>query len=124
MSGRIDLIKYYFEPVTGFMVIDAWLSGQEGAVLDALHHLVLPHGAWNLANNVPGHDLNLLATTTTVVVTQSLHPALVSLLMKAMQKTHAKRLAGIVKRGKNFCLVNTCDSDRLVHCLYLLPCAH
>jgi dipeptide transport system permease protein len=42
VSGRIDLIKYYFDPVTGFMVIDAWLSGQEGAVLDALHHLVLP----------------------------------------------------------------------------------
>lgn len=42
VSGRIDLIKYYFEPVTGFMVIDAWLSGQDGAVLDALHHLVLP----------------------------------------------------------------------------------
>ena len=42
VSGRIDLIKYYFEPVTGFMVIDAWLSGQAGAVKDALHHLVLP----------------------------------------------------------------------------------
>ncbi len=42
VSGRIDLIKYYFEPVTGFMLIDAWLSGQKGAVLDALHHLVLP----------------------------------------------------------------------------------
>jgi len=42
VSGRIDLIKYYFDPVTGFMVIDAWLSGQKGAVLDALHHLVLP----------------------------------------------------------------------------------
>ncbi|WP_284617353.1 ABC transporter permease subunit [Aquabacterium humicola] len=42
VSGRIDLIKYYFEPVTGFMTIDAWLSGQDGAVLDALHHLVLP----------------------------------------------------------------------------------
>jgi dipeptide transport system permease protein len=42
VSGRIDLIQYYFEPVTGFMVIDAWLSGQAGAVLDALHHLVLP----------------------------------------------------------------------------------
>ena len=38
----IDLIQYYFEPVTGFMVIDAWLSGQAGAVRDALHHLVLP----------------------------------------------------------------------------------
>jgi len=42
VSGRIDLIKYYFEPVTGFMVIDAWLSGQAGAVKDALHHLLLP----------------------------------------------------------------------------------
>ena len=42
VSGRIDLIKYYFEPVTGFMTIDAWLSGQAGALKDALHHLVLP----------------------------------------------------------------------------------
>jgi dipeptide transport system permease protein len=42
VSGRIDLIKFYFEPVTGFMLIDAWLSGQKGALLDAAHHLVLP----------------------------------------------------------------------------------
>jgi dipeptide transport system permease protein len=42
VSGRIDLIKFYFEPVTGFMTIDAWLSGQRGAVSDALHHLLLP----------------------------------------------------------------------------------
>lgn len=55
-----------------------------------LHHLVLPHGAIDMGRNVPAHDLNLLATTTTVVVTRSLHPALVSLLMKAMQTTHAK----------------------------------
>jgi len=42
VSGRVDLIKYFYEPVTGFMVLDAWLSGQVGAVKDALHHLVLP----------------------------------------------------------------------------------
>lgn len=42
VSGRIDLIKYYFEPVTGFMTIDAWLSGQKGAFASVLHHLVLP----------------------------------------------------------------------------------
>jgi TRAP transporter TAXI family solute receptor len=54
-----------------------------------LHHLVLPHGAMDLAHNLPGTDLELLATTTTVVITESLHPALASLLMKAMQKTHA-----------------------------------
>lgn len=42
VSGRMDIINYYFEPVTGFMVIDAWLSGQEGAVKSALQHLILP----------------------------------------------------------------------------------
>jgi dipeptide transport system permease protein len=42
VSGRIDLIQYYFEPATGFMLVDAWLSGQGGAVASAAHHLVLP----------------------------------------------------------------------------------
>ncbi|MDZ4735802.1 MAG: ABC transporter permease subunit [Rhodospirillaceae bacterium] len=41
VSGRISLI-YFFEPVTGFMLIDTLLSGQEGAFRSALHHLVLP----------------------------------------------------------------------------------
>ncbi len=41
VSGRIDLL-YYFEPVTGFMLIDSVLSGQKGAFLSTLHHLVLP----------------------------------------------------------------------------------
>ena len=42
VSGRIDIIQYYFEPVTGFMLIDSLLSDQKGAFLSALHHLVLP----------------------------------------------------------------------------------
>lgn len=42
VSGRIDLIQYYFEPVTGFMLIDSLLSGQEGAFGSAVHHLILP----------------------------------------------------------------------------------
>jgi len=42
VSGRIDLIKYYFEPVTGFMLIDSLLSDQQGAFWSAAHHLVLP----------------------------------------------------------------------------------
>ena len=47
VSGRIDLL-YDIEPVTGFMLIDAWraeladpdLNG--GAFWDAVHHLILP----------------------------------------------------------------------------------
>ena len=42
VSGRIDLIDYDFDQPTGFMTIDALLSGQPGAFLDALRHLVLP----------------------------------------------------------------------------------
>ncbi len=42
VSGRVDLIKYYYDPVTGFMLIDSLLSGQKGAFWDAIHHLILP----------------------------------------------------------------------------------
>ena len=42
VSGRIDLIKFYFPPVTGFMLIDSVISGQKGAFTDAVRHLILP----------------------------------------------------------------------------------
>ncbi|MGH6907379.1 MAG: ABC transporter permease subunit [Aestuariivirga sp.] len=42
VSGRIDLIKYYFQPITGFMLIDSLISGQKGAFADAVRHLILP----------------------------------------------------------------------------------
>lgn len=41
VSGRIDLL-YDIPPVTGFMLIDTLLSDEQGAFLDALHHMVLP----------------------------------------------------------------------------------
>ena len=41
VSGRISLI-YFFPPVTGFMLIDSLLSGQDGAFRSALSHLILP----------------------------------------------------------------------------------
>ncbi len=42
VSGRLDLIRFDYDPVTGFMLIDSLLSGEDGAFLDALHHLMLP----------------------------------------------------------------------------------
>jgi dipeptide transport system permease protein len=41
VSGRIDLL-YYFDDVTGFMLIDSILSGQKGAFISAVRHLILP----------------------------------------------------------------------------------
>jgi dipeptide transport system permease protein len=42
VSGRVDLIKYYYPTVTGFMLIDSLLSGKSGAFMDAVRHLILP----------------------------------------------------------------------------------
>ena len=41
VSGRMD-IRYFFQPVTGFMLIDSLLSGQKGAFISAIRHLILP----------------------------------------------------------------------------------
>ena len=42
VGGRLDLIRYDYDAPTGFMLVDSLLSGEPGAFLDALHHLVLP----------------------------------------------------------------------------------
>src|SRR5512136_525162 len=41
VSGRIA-VKYYIEPVTGFLTVDALLSGEKGAFQSAVAHLILP----------------------------------------------------------------------------------
>jgi dipeptide transport system permease protein len=41
VSGRIA-VQYYIEPVTGFLLIDSWMSDDPGAFASALSHLVLP----------------------------------------------------------------------------------
>jgi len=41
VSGRIA-VQYFFEPVTGFMLIDSLLSGEKGAFMSTVSHLILP----------------------------------------------------------------------------------
>ncbi|MCP3688766.1 MAG: ABC transporter permease subunit [Gammaproteobacteria bacterium] len=41
VSGRISFL-FFFEPVTGFMLIDSLLSDQAGAFKSAVMHLILP----------------------------------------------------------------------------------
>jgi dipeptide transport system permease protein len=41
VSGRIA-VQYFFEPVTGFLLIDSLLSGEKGAFMSAASHLILP----------------------------------------------------------------------------------
>ncbi|KGQ70778.1 peptide ABC transporter permease [Chelonobacter oris] len=41
VSGRIGA-QFWIDDVTGFMLIDSWLSGEEGAFKSAVSHLILP----------------------------------------------------------------------------------
>ncbi len=41
VSGRISFL-YFFDNVTGFMLIDSLISGQKGAFASAVQHLILP----------------------------------------------------------------------------------
>src|SRR4029453_9588814 len=41
VSGRLA-VQYYIEPTTGFLLIDSWLTGDEGAFWSTVRHLILP----------------------------------------------------------------------------------
>jgi TRAP transporter TAXI family solute receptor len=58
--------------------------------LPYLHHLVIPHGAVDLKRNIPAVDTHLVAPTATLLVHNGLHPALVTLLLKAANQIHSE----------------------------------
>lgn len=65
-----------------------------------LTHLVLPRGAIDLAADLPSHDVQLVASTATLVVREDTHPALIDLLMQALGDTHGG--AGVFQRPGDF----------------------
>ena len=68
--------------------------------LDAsFHHLTLPRGALDLKADLPREDVNLLASTATLLVRDDLHPALSYLLLKIASEIHSE--PGLLeKRGE------------------------
>jgi TRAP transporter TAXI family solute receptor len=65
-----------------------------------LSKIVLPEGAVDLVRNFPPHDTTLLAATANLVVHDSLHPAIQSLLLQAAGEVHGK--AGFFQRRGDF----------------------
>ncbi len=55
----------------------------------ALSHVILPAGLLDLAKKKPAADVHLLATTTNLVARDTLHPALVYLLLDAAAEVHS-----------------------------------
>ncbi|RLL52694.1 TAXI family TRAP transporter solute-binding subunit [Mariprofundus sp. EBB-1] len=57
--------------------------------MDSISSVLLPQGALNLAANVPATDTPLLASAATLIVNESMHPALQALMMQAATDIHA-----------------------------------
>jgi TRAP-type uncharacterized transport system substrate-binding protein len=55
-----------------------------------LNKLTVPAGAFDLGEDLPSADLNLLAPTVELLTHTNLHPALVDLLVEAAQETHGR----------------------------------
>lgn len=110
LAGKIDAVFFIGEPdspIVQQLAADAQVRilnlDQAGAIVrhfPYLHELHVPHGLIDIAHNLPAQDITLLATTTTLAVRDSVHPALVSLLMKAMHETHSE--AGLLHSANEF----------------------
>jgi TRAP-type uncharacterized transport system substrate-binding protein len=97
-KGDIDA-AFFILPPESPLVLDLF-SSKDIHVLDneqaegiertnpSYHHLILSRGAIDLKNDKPDHDIDMLGTTTTLLVRDDLHPALQYLLLKAASQLH------------------------------------
>lgn len=65
-----------------------------------LHHLVLPQGALSLESNIPVRKADLLAPTVTLVARESMHPALVYVVLKVLNRVHSG--PGMLQKSREF----------------------
>ena len=67
---------------------------------DFLHHLVLPKGALSLEYDIPPHDVHMLAPTVSLVARESMHQALMYLVLKVITRVHGG--AGMLQQAGEF----------------------
>ena len=65
-----------------------------------LSTVLLPRGVADMARDVPRRDLQLIATTTSLVAREDMHPALVQLFLQAATRIHGR--PGWLARAGNF----------------------
>jgi len=67
----------------GLRLLDFAQAEAYSRKLPFLTHIVLPMGSFDLARNIPDHDVGLVAPTANLIVRDDIHPALVDVLMDA-----------------------------------------
>jgi len=109
-QGLVDVIFLSGVPTTPLILDVAAMPGVNLADLSEaeafsrqfnfLHHLVLPRGALSLKSNIPPHEIHMLAPTVTLVARESMHQALVYLVLKVISRVHGG--AGMLQQAREF----------------------
>jgi TRAP-type uncharacterized transport system substrate-binding protein len=99
MEGRIDAVMIFGTPDSptvqellrkeGIRLLSFSQAEAYTRLFPALSHVFLPAGLLDLARKKPPADVHLLATTTNLVARDTLHPALVYLLLEAASEVHS-----------------------------------
>ncbi|MEX5746312.1 TAXI family TRAP transporter solute-binding subunit [Massilia sp. X63] len=100
LAGRIDGLVFSSAPeapliqmllqTPGIKLFNFTQADAYTRRLPFLTHVVLPRGIVDLGRDIPAQDYHLIAPTATLVARESLHPALVGLLVKSAGAIHGK----------------------------------
>ena len=109
-TGRVDALMLIAAPEAGYIAAllrDPDLRLMRFAQADAytkkflfLSKVVLPHGATDLARDLPRQDVVLVAPTAQLVARDDLHPTLQTLLLQAAAEVHGG--AGLFQAAREF----------------------
>jgi TRAP-type uncharacterized transport system substrate-binding protein len=125
LQGRIDaalMLTSWDSPAVQRLIISSSLDLVSFSRADAyiaikpyLTKLVLPTGVGDLATNRPPHDVTLLATHTSLVVREDLHPALQYLFLEMAAQIHSR--AEVFQKPGEFPAAESVDLPLSSHAL-------
>lgn len=110
LNGELDALVFASAPESlmvqmllqtpGVKLMDFAQSEAYSRRFPFLTPVTLPRGVVDLANDVPAQDVRLIASTTTLLARQEVHPALMQLFSQAALKLHSS--AGWFNRAHEF----------------------
>ncbi len=110
LQGKLDAVVFASAPqapmvqmllqTPGIRLMDFPQNETYARRLPFITPVTLPRGVVDLARNVPAQDVHLIATTTSMLVRERLHPGLRQLLAQAAMQTHGQ--SGWFNRAREF----------------------
>lgn len=110
LQGKLDAVVFASAPqapmvqmllqTPGIRLMDFPQNEAYARRLPFITPVTLPRGVVDLARNIPAQDVHLIATTTSMLVREGMHPGLRQLLSQATVQTHGQ--SGWFQRTREF----------------------